>query len=180
MKWLTTKSNQVGWEGVVFNKSMFMDPDYLSCLHMLINRLWEVVSQCSHRLSQSAQPVIPGFHFLISRTHTGLAFSSHTYQWSFTTVVVCHRWWTLASLSQPFLQNLTPWNGKLSAVSVLEPIAPPTVCWTSASSVVLTGKSIGLKLCLSRLKHKYFSLFHVTHRQDAHPINLQAFSLNFL
>lgn len=36
--------------------------------------------------------------------------------------------------------NLTPRNGKLSALSVLEPIAPPTVCWPSASTAVLTGR----------------------------------------
>lgn len=104
------------------------------CLHMLTNRLWEVMSQSFHRL-RGAQSVKPRFYFLILKAHTGLAFFL-----SQLPIVVHHRWWILASLSQPFLYNLTQWNGKLSALSVLEPIAPPAVCWPSASSAVQTGR----------------------------------------
>lgn len=71
LRWNGWLLNQTGREWILLSKPMFTDPDYLLGLHMLRNRLWEVMC---HDLPRdwvwAAQSVTPWIHFLILDTHS--------------------------------------------------------------------------------------------------------------
>lgn len=168
--------NQIGWEGIVLNKSMFTDPGYLPCLLMLIDSGRSCLNLPTDWTRGS------WFHFLIFKTYKGLAFFLpqlpvilHYNSCLSLMMDTCFTITTILTESYPM-----EWKAFSCKCS-----------WTYCSSYCLVAFCFLNCADRQRVLESSFifqnwstsisaNSMSPTNGMDAHPIHQKAFSLNFL